>query len=91
VTAGDSFVAALLVASWRSSSERFSARATFRGAKPITWMWKEVERSDLTGRRRRTAERKCMPDALIVPTKTDLREIIRDARADRAEKNEGVG
>jgi len=51
-------------------------------------MWKEVERSDLTGRRRRTVERKSMPDALIVPTKTDLGEIIRDARA---EKNEGVG
>ncbi|MGB8221290.1 MAG: helix-turn-helix domain-containing protein [Polyangiales bacterium] len=49
-----------------------------------------MERSDLTGRRRRAAGRKSMPDALIVTSKSDLREIIRDAVSEAVERYERV-
>lgn len=44
----------------------------------------------MTGRRRQTAERKSMPDAFIVTSKSDLREIIRDAVSEAVERYERV-
>lgn len=49
-----------------------------------------MERSDLTGLWGQAAERKSMPDAFIVTTKSDLQEIIRDAVSEAVEHYERV-